>query len=401
MTTTQPPVFLIGGLENALSVARSLWRRGVEVHASGAADSPVRLSRSRRSFHPVDGDLDAAWLDWLGGRPEGALVFPCADESMEFVAHHRATLEDAGLVVLEADDDAVLAMLDKDRTYAIARAAGVAAPDTVRVVTADDLESAIQGIGFPCALKPIHTHEFSRHFRAKVMVAHDEATLRSAFAATQEAGLSMILTEIIPGGEERYCSYFTWIDPDGSFLFDFTKRKLRQYPVGFGGGTYHLTEWADDVAETGRRFLSAAGVRGLGNVEFKRDPRDGSLKLIECNARFTAGNEIVRRAGVDIAWIAYARMTGQPLPPIRRGRDGVYMWYPLKDTLAFLELRRRGETATLDWVRGLAHRQTFPIWSASDPMPSLAELARVPARVVRKLRRRSTSREATGAPVSL
>jgi D-aspartate ligase len=401
MTTQQPPVFLLGGLENALSVARSLSRHGVEVHASGAAVSPLRLSRCRRSFHTADGDPAATWLDWLRGRPEGALVFPCADESMEFVAHHRRALEDAGLVILEADDEAVLAMLDKDRTYAVARAAGVAAPDTVRVVTADDLERAIQRIGFPCALKPVHTHEFSRHFRAKVMVAHDDTTLRSAFAATQGAGLSMILTEIIPGGEERYCSYFTWIDPDGSFLFDFTKRKLRQYPVGFGGGTYHVTKWADDVAETGRRFLAAAGVRGLGNVEFKRDPRDGSLKLIECNARFTAGNEIVRRAGVDIAWIAYARMTGQPLPPIGRARDGVYMWYPLKDTLAFLELRRRGEMQTSDWLRGLAHRQTFPIWSTSDPMPSLAELARVPARAVRKLRHGSMTRSGARAPVPL
>ena len=129
-------------------------------------------------------------------------------------------------------------------------------------------------IGFPCALKPTHIHEFSRHFRLKAMVVDDEPELREAFARDARAGVDMILTEIIPGEEHRYCSYFTWIDEDGEFLFDFTKRKLRQYPVGFGGGTYHLTEWADDVAETGRRFLRAAGVRGLANVEFKRDPRD-------------------------------------------------------------------------------------------------------------------------------
>jgi predicted ATP-grasp superfamily ATP-dependent carboligase len=223
------------------------------------------------------------------------------------------------------------------------------------------------------------------------MVVHNEPELREAFAETRRAGVDMIVTEIIPGEEHRYCSYFTWIDEDGEFLFDFTKRKLRQYPVGFGGGTYHLTEWADDVAETGRRFLRAAGVRGLANVEFKRDPRDHRLKLIESNVRFTAGNEIVLRAGVDIGWIAYARMTGRPVAEIGRGREGVHMWYPLRDTLACLELRRRGQLTGREWARSLAARQTFPIWSATDPAPSLVELALTPSRVVRKLRRRQAA----------
>ena len=387
-SATSPPVYLLGGLESALSVTRSLSRRGVEVHASGSPVSPVRFSRHRSSFHIADGDLDSVWSGWLSAMPRGGLVFPCEDEALEFVARHRRLLEEAGLRVLYADDAAVLAMLDKDRTYAIARDAGVAAPETVRVQLPDDLDAAMGRIGFPCALKPTHIHEFSRHFRSKAMVVNDERELRQAFEQTRSAGVDMILTEIIPGEEHRYCSYFTWIDENGEFLFDFTKRKLRQYPVGFGGGTYHLTEWADDVAETGRQFLRAAGVRGLGNVEFKRDPRDDRLKLIECNARFTAGNEIVLRAGVDIGWIAYARMTDRPIGEIPRGRDGVHMWYPLRDTLACLELRRRGQMTGREWARSLAARQTFPIWSVTDPAPSLVELALTPSRVVRKLRRR-------------
>jgi predicted ATP-grasp superfamily ATP-dependent carboligase len=221
------------------------------------------------------------------------------------------------------------------------------------------------------------------------MVVNGELELREAFAQTRSAGVDMILTEIIPGEEHRYCSYFTWIDEDGEFLFDFTKRKLRQYPVGFGGGTYHLTEWADDVAEAGRRLLRAAGVRGLGNVEFKRDPRDGALKLIECNVRFTGGNEIVRRAGVDLAWIAYCRMTGREVRGIGRGRDGVRMWYPLQDALALVEARRAGELTVGAWLRSLAHPQTFPIWSPTDPMPTLAGLASIPGRAVEQMRRRS------------
>jgi predicted ATP-grasp superfamily ATP-dependent carboligase len=388
-TAVRPPVVLLGGIENSISVARSLGRRGVEVHGLGEPGSIVRHSRYCRSYRGFTGDLVAGWLGWLlSEAPKGMLVLPCCDEGMELVAKHRAALAERGLVAIEADDKALLDALDKQRTYELARAAGIGAPRTAVLSGWDDLERAYEEIGVPCALKPVHIHEYRRHFRGKVVVIDDLASLREAFRRPHELGLDMILTEIIPGSEDRYCSYFTYLVEDGKPLFHFTKRKLRQYPVGFGGGTYHLTEWADDVAEAGLGVLRALGVRGLGNVEFKRDPRDGRLKVIECNARFTAGNEIVRLAGVDIAELVYARMTGQPLPQIGRGRDGVRMLYPAKDTLAFLQARRNGQLTTAAWLRSLLHPQTFPVWTLRDPLPSLAEATSVPRRALRKARSR-------------
>ncbi len=381
---------LLGGIENALSVARSLGRRGVEVHALGEPTSIVRHSRFCRSYRAFTGDLVEQWLGWLlTDAPPGMIVLPCCDEGMELIAKHRAELTERGLVVQEADDQALLDGLDKQRAYEVARQAGIGAPRTAVLHGWDDLERAMAEIGTPCALKPVHIHEYRRHFSGKVVLIDDAAALRRAFARTHEVGLDMILTEIIPGPEDRYCSYFTYLDEHGQPLFHFTKRKLRQYPVGFGGGTYHLTEWADDVADAGLRFLQALGVRGLGNVEFKRDPRDGQLKIIECNDRFTAGNEIVRLAGVDIAQLVYARMTGQPLPELGRGRDGVRMWYPVQDTLAFLAARRAGQLTTAAWLRSLMHRQTFPLWSATDPMPSLVEWSGLPRRALAKASKRS------------
>ena len=57
----------------------------------------------------------------------------------------------------------LLDMLDKERTYALARELGIAAPQTFTVRTQDDSRSR-SSIGFPCALKPLHSHEFARHF---------------------------------------------------------------------------------------------------------------------------------------------------------------------------------------------------------------------------------------------
>jgi D-aspartate ligase len=149
---------------------------------------------------------------------------------------------------------------------------------------------------------------------------------------------------------------------------------LRRYPTNEGGATYHVTEWLPDTAEAGRKFFRGIGFQGLGNVEFKLDRRDGELKLIECNARFTAAQALVTRAGVDTAWIAYCSATGRELPRVTRYREQVCMWNPEPDYRAFRELRQAGALTTWSWVRSLARRKITPYSDWNDPWPAALKL---------------------------
>src|SRR5207244_1043773 len=119
--------------------------------------------------------------------------------------------------------------------------------------------------------------------------------------------------------------------------------------------------------------------RGLVNVELKRDPRDGRLKLIECNHRFTEMNELVRLAGLDLALFTYARHIGQPIDVSGTYAEGMRMWKPGKDLRAFLQYRRAGELTLRECVRSLAHRQRMMLWDRRDPGPSLQNTARIAA----------------------
>jgi predicted ATP-grasp superfamily ATP-dependent carboligase len=361
------------------------------VHAVGGIDAPVRFSRSCAAFHRVDlRDPQSEFLRWLlDDAPDGAVVLPCDDDAVEVVARHRAEFVPR-LIPMEGNDAALLTMLDKDATYAHARAAGVPVPVTMVIENQADVDAAIELLGFPCALKPRHTHEFARHFRRKVFVAEDAQALRLAFADTSAHGLAMIVTEIIPGPESSYCSMYTYLDERSEPLFLYTKRKLRQYPPGFGIGTYHMTHWDPAVAEMGLRLLQSAGFRGLANVEFKRDSRDGSLKLIECNARFTAANELLNRSGLDLAHFVYRRQLGEVVELPARARDGVYMWSPITDTLAFVAAQRDGDLTLRDWIASLLHPQHTPLFSWRDPGPSAFSLYYMSARTGRRLLQRRT-----------
>ena len=395
-----PPAILLGGEVIAVSAARSLARSGVRVHALGHHTDPVRHSRACREFADVGTKegLAERYMTWLERGPGEGVILPCHDEGVELVARHRPQLERWGYRPIEADDEVALAMLDKERTSALARDAEVPTPRTRSVRTLEDVREAAASLGFPCALKPVRSHVFARHFgiTRKLLVAATEAELEAGYEQMHELGVDVLATEIIPGRDDQFVSYYTYMDRDGDPLFHFTKRKLRQFPPHFGLGCYHETTWDPEVADLGLRFFRSIGLRGVGNVEFKRDARDGRLKLIECNHRFTAATDQVRRAGIDIPLLAYNRLVGRPDPPLDGYRTGQRLWLPAADLRAFLALRREGEETTRAYLRSVLRPQHFPMLDLRDPMPTVAAIGVKARRRISKRSRQRASPPARG-----
>ncbi len=399
-----PPAIVLGGEHIGLSVARSLAARDIAVYALGHRDDPLRHSRRRTSFVEVGGGAELAErsLEWLRTGPGAGVLMPCADEALELIARHRDELADLGYIPIEANDEVLLAMLDKERTNELARSVGVECPRTVAVDTVEEALAAASEIGYPCALKPRRSHEFAHVFGAanKAFAAAGDADLEQAMRRTLELGLSMQLTEIIPGPDDSYCSLFTYLDEGRAPLLQVTKRKLRQFPNTFGMGSYHVTAWVPDAAEEGLRFLQGIGARGLANVEFKRDSRDGRLKLIECNHRFVATNEHLRACGCDLAWFTYCRLTGTPVQPPRFYHRGVGYWYPLRDFRAFRGYRRSGALTWRAWLKSLRRPLVFPLASRDDPMPSIVAAWRHARRLGRRLSPWPAARRAPASAVA-
>jgi len=378
---SSPPVLILGGLENALSVTRSLARRGITVRLSGSETSAALRSRHGSARYPAPASEPRAefWEDLLlGGRhPElvGSVVFPCDDTAIEFMANRRAEL-DGKYLIGDHIPSQQQALLDKQETLRLARQVGIPAPQEWEIRRVEDVDALEGQLGFPVLIKPIHTHRFRRVYKRKLLASESFADLRSRVAEALSLDLQIMVCEWIPGPDTLLSSYYTYMDRDGEHLFHFTKRVIRRSPPNFGGASYHITEWLQGTAEVGQRFFRGIGFRGLGNIELKTDPRDGQLKVIEVNARFTAAQELLVRSGMDIAWVIYNHIIGAKVPRIETYREHMRMWYPLRDLEAFRALRARGETSLPLWLRSIAHRQVLPLFALTDPVPSLVELRR-------------------------
>lgn len=373
-----PPAIVIGGEANAIEIARSLGRRGVRVLIVNHVATESRYSRYAE-FLPVEAgaEFEAAAADLLLGHAaddlHGAVVLAASDEGIRVIATHRAALAERYLLDL-GEPAAAIAMLDKRVTYEIARDAGVPTPLYWPAGTLEDVVARRDELVFPLIVKPRDTHAALRTVGAKFLVVDRYGDLLPAVRRLEADDIAWFLVEQVPGPDSNLASYYTYLDESGAPQFDFTKRIIRRSPPGLGPATYHVTDQVEGLREPALALFSRAGVRGVANVEFKLDPRDGVYRLMEVNARFTAANCLLADAGLDLSWYVYARRTGRQLPPMDTFRTGVTLWDPVRDVMSYLELRRRGEIGASTYLRSLLRRQTLPTFAWDDPQPAIRRL---------------------------
>ncbi len=390
-----PPVIILGGGANALSVARNLGEMGVVVYALNEAAAFVHSSRwCRRLDAPVapSGEEARVWAEYLLGPGSdavaGAVLMACSDAGIEMIAAHRGALGEKYLLD-ESHPPAQLAMLNKLATYQAAVAAGVPTPRFWLADSPEELADVRDRLVYPLIVKPRLSHVFEGRTGKKLIIAKNFEEVTSAVAAVTATGTGSMLVEMIPGPDDLLCSYFTYLDADSRPLLHFTKRIIRRFPVLMGTACYHITDWNPKLVELGNRLFSHVRLRGMANVEFKLDTRDGQYKLIECNARFTASDCLVARAGVNFARLVYNRVTGRPQPAQKPYRRNLRLWDPVRDFEAYLALSQTGQLNFRQWLASVSHRQTFAYFRCSDPMPAVARLTAPLRKRLKRLFRRA------------
>jgi predicted ATP-grasp superfamily ATP-dependent carboligase len=173
-----------------------------------------------------------------------------------------------------------------------------------------------------------------------------------------------------------------------------TKQKLRQFPLEVGSGSAMVSVFEPEVADLSRDLLRSFGYRGLANIEFKRDARDGIYRLIEVNPRSSNANQLAVSAGVDFPFLVYRYLTrpDEPEAPSAGFRVGVTWVHEDLDLQAFLALRKTGELTLAEWVGSLRGPRSWAVFSLRDPAPFLFQVSTHLAGRVRKTVRGSRSR---------
>jgi predicted ATP-grasp superfamily ATP-dependent carboligase len=184
---------------------------------------------------------------------------------------------------------------------------------------------------------------------------------------------------MVPGGGQEQYSYCAFVK-DGRAVASMTVRRRRQHPSDFGrSSTYVETVDLPELEQPSLAFLAAIGYYGLVELEYKRDPRDGRLKLLDVNARTWGYHSLAPVAGVDFPHLLFQDQIGNPLPDETVvARPGV-RWVRLATDLpnAVRDVRQ-GTARPREYLRSLRGIDSEAVFSWRDPLPGLFEVALLP-----------------------
>ncbi|MCH2171070.1 hypothetical protein MK489_09830 [Myxococcota bacterium] len=372
-------VILLGGQENALSILRSLHRHGVPVILSAPEQSWALRSRYCHGRHPIPEGMDPQifWEELLIGpnHPQlrGCVILACSDDAIEFMAMHRSELRSGGYILDDHVSNQQLQLLNRHITLELASLAGIPTPRHWAVERPEDIEAIESEIEFPAVVVPKQIPLFERIHGKKRLLIDDFSRLLSIGQHAHARGIELTVCENIPGPDDLASRYSTYIDRQGNALFRFTRRILKCSSAEYGKGVHFRAQWLPETAEIGEKFFRSINFTGLGTVDLKQDPRNGELKLIHCDARFTSDQELLIRSNLDSSWIIYnhlaAHRTIRPAPIL----NGARLWCGYEDFNAFRELRARNELDWAGWIRSIARPAGRPYFSFEDPHPALAK----------------------------
>lgn len=380
------PAIVFGIDIGSLGVLRALVARGVRAYVADQLLDVMTDSRWYRSpgstlAETSDSERLAGYLRSLP--LERAMLIPTSDAWTVSVSGLPGELADR-FVSCSAGRDVVEQMIDKELFRSLVERLDIPRPTTVRIGDPRDLDGLTDDQLRGGFLKPTDSQLHRRFYKVKGSFVTSRDAAERRVEEAMALGVEYLFQEWIPGAHSASILIDGMVDRSGRLRALTARRKLREYPRRLGTTSSSVGIRPDDVADavdSVMRILDATAYRGLFNVEFKFDARDGRHKIIEFNPRACAYTGTIASAGVDLPWMAYLDAQGLEVDRAPAYPVGRHAFYEIADAKAIVHALRNGrrpEGAILrPWLTG-----DRALWWWKDPKPALGLVSRRIRRVL-------------------
>ena len=379
---------VVGGDHPGLAIARSLGRRGIPVYIIDDQYCISSFSKYASKVVRVESILDerktvAAALE-VGRRYNlrDWVLIPTRDENVAAFSRYREELA-RFFRVTTGDWSSVEWAWDKKKTYELAEKLDIPCPKTFNPRSIDEVPALFPRL--PLAIKPAVKENFFYATGAKAWRADTPEELMSLYAkaVAQIKPEEILIQEIVPGDGTTQYSYCAFVQ-NGVPTSVLTARRVRQHPREFGrAATYVETIDAPEIEALSERFLRAIQYHGVVEIEYKRHAKTGEYKLLDVNARPWGFHAIGSAAGVDFPYMIYADQMGMAVEPVR-AKAGVGWLRMVSDIPTALSDLLHGSLSFTTYIQSLRATRVESVFSAGDPLPSLAELVMLPYLAAKK-----------------
>ena len=384
--TTTPVVviqFARALAHGGLGVMRSLGRLGIPVYAVNN-DEKAPAFASRYCQGRFLGDLNfecpeksAKYLLEVGRKiGRRCILIPSTDDAAVFAAEHAQLLRER-FIFPEQSPVLVRSLTSKKEMFYLAKRLGIPTAETSFPQSREDVLRFAAQTAFPIMLKGIDGVLLQNRGRKKMVIVRTQQELIENYDAMEDPGNpNLMLQEYIPGGDDTIWMFNGYFDKHSDCLLGFTGRKLRQFPVYTGATSLGICLENEAVAKTTIDFMKTVGYRGMLDIGYRYDARDGRYKVLDVNPRMGGTFRLfVAQNGMDVVRAMYLDMTGQPVPAARmvQGRKWIV---EDSDFVSCLRYRKDGKLTLKTWIKSLRGVQEGAFFARDDLRPFLVLCAK-------------------------
>jgi D-aspartate ligase len=179
---------------------------------------------------------------------------------------------------------------------------------------------------------------------------------------------NLMLQEYIPRDCAQDWFFHGYCDARSNCLVSFTGVKWRSYPPYAGATSLGSCQDNETLRGHAEQLLHAIGYRGIVDLDYRLDLRDGEYKLLDFNPRVGAQFRVFEdAAGVDVVRALHLDLTGREVRR-RPQRDGRVFVVEQSDLLASLGYHRAGDLSLRSWLSSLRGARRELAWFARDDL---------------------------------
>jgi D-aspartate ligase len=390
----------------AVGIVRSLGRAGVPVY--GVCEdrlAPLALSRYLRGgfVWATTGD-ESDLLDQLSriGRRlgRGTILVPTDDEAAILVAEQADTL--AEHFRFPRQPPALPRLLASKRLlYQTCKRLGVPCPEAVFPTGHQDVLRFVERATFPVVVKGVEPWLLTRRtgLRSTSILRTPDELLEVDAALPGGAGSQVLFQEYIPSGVAEDWIVHGYCDTDSTSRVAFTGVKLRAYPPEAGLTTLGRCAANPALLAQAEKLFKQLCYRGIMDMDWRLDKRDGQYKLLDFNPRVGAQFRMFEdEHGVDVVRALHLDLTGREIPAGRQVQGRGFVVEHLDWFAARGDPRQTAPTLR-QWLASVLRVQERAWFASDDPLPFLALCLRFTLQGVRRIKPRHKTGAAVRRPI--
>lgn len=295
------------------------------------------------------------------------MIIPTGDSDVLALSKHKLELEEYYYLPVPSFE-IVQKLANKKTFYKLLAEMNIPHPKTYFPESISDLRVLGSRLDYPYIIKPALSLPFACEFERKNFVIHSPKELSWAIDKLKGKNLDVIIQEIIPG-KEIYM-FYTYFNKKSEPLAICGYDKIRQYPDDYGSGSFCRSNWILSPIDECIKLLKTIRYYGFAEPELIKDPRDGSYKLLEINARTTTQNRLAAACGADMEYISYLDAAGYSLNKLNCSQNDVFWVDDFSDQISCCIRFKQKELGGREILRSLImERKVHSIVALDDPVP--------------------------------